>query len=443
MCLVAPAIAQDLTTDETLSPATSDKIPDTPAGEEFRWLLNWLASDYEDESVSHFHESFLAAVPPAQLRVAHAQIGGLFRDPAKPQILHVNSLNDSALEAVVEETQSGTVVRVGFTIDPAEKTITGFLVRPAPEYGDRAESWDVLGDRLDELPGNVSAGVWELTDVGLRPVFEHEATNRLAIGSTFKLYVLGALAKLIAVDQAAWDEKLAIREELKSLPSGRMQDEPAGSEFTLQHYATLMISISDNTATDHLLHRVGRERVEQHMATLHADPARNLPFLSTQEMFKIKLSGDPELPGAYGEADERARREMLANGGRVAKAKAQLALASDWVVPIEIGRVEWFATAEECADAMAALWELSQQEGLAPILDVLSANPGVPIDQEIWQRILFKGGSEPGVLNLTWLLEHADGRVFLLSLGWNNAEAVVDQGVFIERAFDALELLQG
>ncbi len=445
-CVSVPVLAQDVTegvAEDNSLRTTPDKIPDTDAGKEFRWLLEWLGSDFEEESVSHFHESFLAAVPPAQLRVAHAQIGGLFREPAQPQILRVQSHNENALEAFIRETQSDTVVKVGFTIDPIDKRITGFLVQPAPAFGDRAESWEALTDRLKELSGTTSVGAWQLTNGRLRPVFEHGADNRLAIGSTFKLYILGALSKLIAQDKAAWDEKLAITEDLKSLPSGTMQNEAAGSEFTLLHFATLMISISDNTATDHLLHRVGRERVEQHMATLHADPSRNLPFLTTQEMFKVKLSGDPELPAAYGGADEKARRAMLADGGRVANAKADLSLASMWLVPIEIERVEWFATAEECADSMVALWKLSKQDGLGPIVGVLSANPGIPIDQEIWQQILFKGGSEPGVINLTWLLEHADGRVFVLSLGWNNPEALVNQDVIIERAFDALHLLQG
>ena len=69
-----------------------------------------------------------------------------------------------------------------------------------------------------------------------------------AIGSAFKLYVLGALARAVADGDATWQERLAIRDAWKSLPSGAMRDEPAGSAFTLRHYAEQMISVSDNTA---------------------------------------------------------------------------------------------------------------------------------------------------------------------------------------------------
>lgn len=46
------------------------------------------------------------------------------------------------------------------------------------------------------------------------------------------------------------------------------------------------------------------------------------------------------------------------------------------------------------------------------------------------------------MINLTWLLEHTQGQVILLSLAWNNSKAVLDEAVLIERAFDALALLR-
>ena len=48
----------------------------------------------------------------------------------------------------------------------------------------------------------------------------------------------------------------------RSLPSGITQDWAPGTPASLEQLATLMISISDNTATDALMGLIGRERLE-------------------------------------------------------------------------------------------------------------------------------------------------------------------------------------
>lgn len=47
-----------------------------------------------------------------------------------------------------------------------------------------------------------------------------------------------------------------------------------------------------------------------------------------------------------------------------------------------------------------------------------------------WSYIGYKGGSEPGVLNLTWLLCDTGGEWRVLSMSWNNPEALVDADTF-------------
>ena len=44
-----------------------------------------------------------------------------------------------------------------------------------------------------------------------------------------------------------------------------------------------------------------------------------------------------------------------------------------------------------------------------------------------WQTIAFKGGSEPGVLNLTTHLKDAAGRTYCVVATWNNPEDPVDE----------------
>jgi beta-lactamase class A len=64
------------------------------------------------------------------------------------------------------------------------------------------------------------------------------------LGSTFKLYVLDALATQIASGKHGWDESVAIDDAHKSLPSGKMRDEPSGKTFPVRHFAEQMLSVS-------------------------------------------------------------------------------------------------------------------------------------------------------------------------------------------------------
>ncbi len=416
-------------------------IPDTPAGRTLRWVLTFLTSDYDPESEARFAPSFLKEVPPPRLRAAHAQIRLLLDPSMNPTLVRLERNEPYALTVIYTTDAAPMPLRLSVEVDPQTELITGLLVRPAPDAArSLAASWDELHARLDDLPGQVAAGVYAVDDDALMPIFSYHDDRRLAVGSTFKLYILGALAEVIRDGEASWDEPLAIREELKSLPSGTMQTHPAGTEFPIREYARKMIAISDNTATDHLLHRVGRRRVETWMARIHDDPLRNIPFLSTNEMFTIKLSGDPTLPERFANADEESQRRMLEE--EIADARVQLMLVPLWKHPIAIDKVEWFCTPVECARVMARLRELARDPACAPLDEILGANPGISIDRTHWSRVYYKGGSEPGVLNLTWLLEDADGRTFVVTLGWNNPDAPVDIDTLIMRAADCFHLFE-
>ena len=70
------------------------------------------------------------------------------------------------------------------------------------------------------------------------------------------------LREEVEAGRRAWDEVVRLEEAWKSLPSGLLQGWPEGSPLTLHTLAALMISLSDNTATDALIALLGRERLE-------------------------------------------------------------------------------------------------------------------------------------------------------------------------------------
>ena len=73
-----------------------------------------------------------------------------------------------------------------------------------------------------------------------------------------------------------------------------------------------MISISDNTAADHLIHFLGRRAVERQQRRFGMKrPRVNEPFLTTRELFQLKLNDYPSLAVPYEHLDREDRRDTL------------------------------------------------------------------------------------------------------------------------------------
>ncbi len=401
--------------------------PQTPAGTQLAWWITILSGADTRKMENHFAQDFLAHIPVMQLReVARTWRRDEMADGPVELVSIDDGATPTALTAVVRGTATDRYTQVKLGVDPKGQ-ISMLWLGPLVGYKHAdLDTWAKVDARCKSLPGTISFAAFELQGDKPRPIHGINADTPLAIGSAFKLYVLGALAEEIAAGRVSWDEKLAIKDELKSLPSGQMQLEPEGSEFPISRFADLMISISDNTAADHLLARIGRDKVEAYMTRLNPDAAKSLPFLSTMEMFRIKLGPDRTLAGRYAAADVAARRAMLAPGGEVAQSIPSFAGAALWKAPYEVDRIEWFASAAECALVMADLHRLEQLVGQQPLSNALRINPGLQFDAKVWPSVAYKGGSEPGVLNMTWLLKRDDGRTFLVSFGWNDTRKDVD-----------------
>jgi beta-lactamase class A len=259
--------------------------------------------------------------------------------------------------------------------------------------------------QLQALPGQTNLVILE----GNTELAAHNADQPLAIGSAFKLAVLAALQEQIAKKERTWADVVELRPEDKSLPSGILQTWFDGALLTVQSLATLMISQSDNTATDTLIHLVGREAIE-------AFSPRNKPFLTTREAFALKNPQNEALLKRYRDGNTRQRREVLQELSSAPLPDANL--FSDKPVALDI---EWFFTPRE-------LCELMQKVENLPLMSV---NPGGGlVNPGQWERVSFKGGSEPGVVNLTTSLKAKNGKTYCVSATWNNAEAAIDETNF-------------
>ncbi|MGB0714672.1 MAG: serine hydrolase [Phycisphaerae bacterium] len=278
---------------------------------------------------------------------------------------------------------------------------------------------------LKALPGTVSFQLAKLSGSDIEVMHAINADSALGIGSTFKLYILAAMLQ----EKSDWDRVIKLKNKYMSLPSGRFHTWPAGSPMTLHTLATAMISESDNTATDHLLFEVGRKKVEAMLpVTGNEHVSRNQPFLSTMEMFKLK--SDDRLLDKYVKGDTDRRRKLLRGSVKRVKRDGVEPFADG--KPVAIDEVEWFASAADLCRLLK--WLHDHDDGV--VLPILSVNKGLDISDEAYSYAGYKGGSEPGVLNMTWLLKDKSGQAYVLSAGWNNP---TEEGAPIEKFVSILQ----
>lgn len=289
--------------------------------------------------------------------------------------------------------------------------------------------WSLLDANLQSLSASSNLLVAEFRGNSCQTIHGRDQDQTLAIASTFKLYVLGELARQVQIGTVSWDEQITLTDELRSMPSGDYAWAPAGTRVTARDLAAAMIWQSDNTATDHLIARLGRDNVQKAFAAYgHADPSLNSPLLLTRELFGIKMSQSPEWMATFSSASDEVRRQMLVqtiDPMRINPAAGW----GHWNGPTAIEGIEWFASADDLCRATAALWSMGAQPGLEPVRDILTGNRYGITDKTTWPRAGYKGGYEAGVVNMTFVLEREDGRVFFVSAGYNDPVIVVDTGM--------------
>jgi len=292
-------------------------------------------------------------------------------------------------------------------------------------------NWAALDQTQVALSGDSNFLVAEFRGNTCAPIHARDADRTLAIASTFKLYVLGELSRQVLNGTAAWDDKITIRADLKSMPSGQYAFVADGTQVPVLDLAEAMIWQSDNTATDHLIDYLGREYVRRAFAAFgHSDPELNTPLLMTREMFGIKMTQSPDWMQAWMTADDATQFEMLR------KDIDPLLLDpaggwGRWNGPTAIGGIEWFASASDLCRVTAALWTLGAQPGLGQVRDILSGNRGAIGDTLSFPQAGYKGGYESGVVNMTYVLARDDGRVFFVSAGYNSDRYNIDTGTAI------------
>jgi beta-lactamase class A len=369
----------------------------------------------------YFDPTFLNAVPEAQFLKISKDIIAQYGQPIR--ILNIDKKSqESAIVTIEFESAFGTV-NLNIVRTPPFAKVNGLLFTGFTAKNDSLAKIDAS---FAALPGKAGYIIELLDDAGRgRTLSARKPNEQFAIGSTFKLYILAELASQIDGRERKWGDVVPLSH--RSFSSPATSKWPKDSPATLQTLALQMISVSDNSATDTLLHTLGRSAVERKLALIgHSAPDKTLPFLSTVEAFAMKAPANKDLRDRFLKANEADQRRII-DTQHTRLGLAQVDNSAFGNGPAFIDTLEWFASPSDIANVMNHIRNSRNDR----MLQILSVNPGIPAaDVARWNYVGYKGGSETGVISMSYLLQSKSGVWYVVSGSWNNPAKEVDQKAF-------------
>ncbi|MGB5078145.1 MAG: serine hydrolase [Sphingorhabdus sp.] len=403
-----PAFANPLT-----DPASKKSSPLDLRIEQLPSVLSGT-ENYED----YFAPAFLAAVPAEQLKQLSVQFISLHGQPIRVVDVQPKGSNSATIRIEFEKAIATADISVESS---APNKVVGLLVKGFERTGD---TFAKIEQDFSALPGKAGYLVEKAgTDNKGQQIAGRNVTQQFAIASTFKLYILAELASQIQAGRRSWSDVVPIIE--RSYSSTGTQNWPRNTPVTLQTLATWMISLSDNSATDALMRVLGRNAVEEKLASIgHGDPDKALPLLTTVEAFALK--SNPVLRNRFQNSSELQQREILEQNATSLSFEA-INLVELGSGPVAVESVEWFASPADIANLVNNI----RSTGNPTALEVMGVNKGIaPTAAAKWKYLGYKGGSEPGVISMTILAQSAKGDWYTITGSWNNPSALVDNDVF-------------
>lgn len=413
------------------------QLPPGPTTDQLEWLLGELAADATttiDEINAHFD--------PAWLSQTSATATQAF----------IQAVRADYPDAVVTDVVSVTPVRLTVVIDsPGSPPPSGYLSLGARytgnqgivlfgvgSYGgtvqypaDQTLSLTQAADKFATLSSSPALLVGRIGSNGqCTEIIGRNPTQARATASVFKIWVMGATARAIAANTlASADELPMVASEIA--PGGTINSEPLNTLFTVADLATLMLGISDNTATDLLHERVGREALATTVVDFgFGEPGMLLPFLGISEQFHLFYSFPLKTSLSYVNGTESFQQQFLdqqivplgpSNGG-------------PYFHPSLLTTGSWQATPYDICAAFSAMRQLPQgSEAILTADAALGASVAQPDVRGDWDRVWYKGGSLAAsannfhVLTHAWMLENAGEDPYVVIALSNSSGGGIDQ----------------
>ena len=166
------------------------------------------------------------------------------------------------------------------------------------------------------LPGTMGIYLRALSDGEEIAV---NADRPFPMASVFKIPILTELMFRVHAAQDSFEDRVMLTDAMKTPGSGVLKELSAGMALTVGDLATLMIIISDNTATDILLERVTKEAVNARLRMCGLE--RTSVTMNCRELLYdlVGLGTAPDTPETRRLAADRLRRREVDPDSRVYK----------------------------------------------------------------------------------------------------------------------------
>jgi beta-lactamase class A len=144
-----------------------------------------------------------------------------------------------------------------------------------------------------------------------------DADRPFQMASVFKVPLLAELASQAVSGARSLDEQITLADPMKVPGSGVLKELSAGLRLSVRDLATLMIIVSDNTATDILLGLVGVDAVNARLRACGL--TRTIVTMGCRALLTelVGLAGAPDTPETRRLAADRLKRRELDYQSRV------------------------------------------------------------------------------------------------------------------------------
>ena len=298
--------------------------------------------------------------------------------------------------------------------------------------------WADIDAELTKAGARYSYQASKVTDGKCTAIAGSNLDDSLPLASIFKLYVLLAVADAVTAGTLAWNDQLTITAEAKAVGSAGLDELAPGATVSVRKAAQEMISASDNMATDLLIARLGPGAVERALVVAgHHNPASMTPFPTAHELFAVGW-GEPDVREQWKTASPEGRARLLEQ----TNVQPYQPDPNRTHTPASGYGAEWYGSAADICRVHAAL-QAAAVGPAAPVRDILSAVPGIDLDQSKWNYIGAKGGNLPGDLTFSWYAEDRTGQGWVVSfqLNWPRYRSQAAAGWLLSIAKQAFALI--
>ena len=146
--------------------------------------------------------------------------------------------------------------------------------------------WSAVEDAVSRAGEGVTVGVSVLGPDGSR--WAHNGSRKFRAASTVKVPLMVEIFRQIERGERTLDEVHALKNDARSKGSGVLLHMHEGLDLTLRDLIYLMISISDNTATNMLIRLATMDAVNKLMPELGPETGRDSVTFATSGRLSIR-----------------------------------------------------------------------------------------------------------------------------------------------------------